>query len=170
MKERIMFLAKFFASALVFFLIWSIIGSWYVMVLAYLSLPILNVMGYQVMISSLDPLVLLFHGGEMNFGTAALTNYNLVAYLALVIATPFTLNRLQKNLILGLPLLFISHLVDLIAHFPLYSHGNIVAYFIVSSSGLLHLVLPFIIWFSLNYELMLPSFRRSKKMYRCPIC
>jgi len=85
----------------------------------------------------------------VNLSGAYLGNFNIVPLFALVIATPkLTVRRRIEMLVIGVPLLFLLHVLDLVAHFPMYFHGSGIAQFVVYSIGVGGVALPFIIWFA----------------------
>jgi hypothetical protein len=53
---------------------------------------------------------------------------------------------------MGIPILFLLHVLDLVAHFPLYSHGSGIAQVIVYPIGVGGVALPFVIWFVFSYK------------------
>ena len=65
-------------------------------------------------------------------GGGHLANFNLVPLVALAIAIPgWRLRERGKMLAIGIPLLFLLHVLDLVAHFPMYFHGSGIAQFVV---------------------------------------
>lgn len=55
-------------------------------------------------------------------------------------------------LAIGVPLLFLLHVLDLVAHFPMYFYGSEFARFVVYSIGVGGVAVPFIIWFVVCYK------------------
>jgi len=85
---------------------------------------------------------------------AYLVNFNLVPLFALAIATPkMPLKSRIEMLAVGIPLIFLLHVFDLVAHFPMYFYDSEIAKFIVYSIGIGDVVLPFIIWFIFSYHI-----------------
>ncbi len=170
MKDRLLFVGKFLVFSLILFSLWIFLGRFYLIFLAYTSIPLLHLMGYMVELLIGDQIVFLYLGAELGITHAELTNYNIIPFIALVLATPIPVRRMGKNILIGIPILFFSHMLDLIAHFPLYYESSILASFLISVSAVLRLLLPFALWFLLSYEYVFKTFRTTKKMYRCPIC
>ena len=72
--------------------------------------------------------------------------------VALAIATPKLAVRLRiEMLAICIPLLFLLHVLDLVAHFPMYFHGSGIAQLVVYSIGVAGVAMPFIIWFIICY-------------------
>lgn len=170
MKEKIKFFGKFFLFSAILFALWVLIGRYYLIFLAQISTPLLHLLGYPVTLIINEEIFFSYLGATMNLTESYLTNYNLVPFLALVFATPFNKWRMGKSLLIGLPIIFIFHLIDIIAHFPLYYDANAIANFITALSAITRLFIPFLIWFALSYDYILQSFRSHKKIYQCPIC
>ena len=83
----------------------------------------------------------------MNLSGAYLVNFNLVPLVALAIATPgWGLRGRGEMLGIGIPLLFLLHVLDLVAHFPMYFYGSEIARMMVYSIGVGGVALPFVIW------------------------
>ena len=88
----------------------------------------------------------------MDFSGAYLANFNLVPLVALAIATPkLAVRRRIEMLAIGIPILFLLHVLDLVAHFPMYFHGSGIAQLVVYSIGVVGVAAPFIIWFALSF-------------------
>jgi hypothetical protein len=139
--EILLFLLGFMLASALF------LGAWY-----YLGPP------YQIAVFAVARVILLLMGytplqiSAVNLSGAFLGNFNLVPLVALAIATPrLVLRKRLEMLGLGLPLLFLLHVVDLVAHFPLYFHGSKLAQVIVYSIGVGGVALPFVIWSVLCY-------------------
>ena len=80
-------------------------------------------------------------------------NFNLVPLVALAIATlGWGLKERGKMLAICLPLLFLLHVLDLVAHFPMYFHGSGIAQFVVYSICVGGVAMPFSIWFIICYK------------------
>ena len=142
-KQIIIFLIEFMAISVVFLCIWYYIGEFYQCVIFFFAKNILIAMGYtQLQISA----VRLSH--------AYLVNFNLVPLFALAIATPkIPLKSRIEMLAVGVPLMFLLHVFDLVAHFPMYFYDSEIAKFIIYSIGIGDIVLPFIIWFIFSYRI-----------------
>ena len=170
MKDKLLFIGKFFLFSAVLFAIWVFIGRYYLIFLAQVSTPIIHLLGYHVTLVVNEQIMFTFLGAEMGLTHSYLTNYNIIPFIALVLATPFNKRRMGKTILIGLPIIFLFHLIDLVAHFPLYYSGSAVANFLISLSAVTIMLIPFLIWFALSYDYVLDSFRMRKKRYRCPIC
>jgi hypothetical protein len=140
-REIILFLLAFLLVSALFLGAWYYIGPYYQIAVFAFARVLLLLMGYT-------PLQI----SAVNLAGAYLGNFNLVPLVALAIATPrLVLRKRLEMLGLGLPLLFLLHVVDLVAHFPLYFHGSTLAQVIVYSIGVGGVALPFVIWFVLCY-------------------
>jgi len=170
MRDKLVFIGKFLLFSTLLFLIWIFLGIYYLLFLAYIATPILHLMGYAVELIVHTDIIFLYHGAELGITNAQLTNYNIIPFVALILATPIPLRKMAHHVIIGIPILFSFHLLNLIAHFPLFFNGNTVASFIISFSAVTRMLLPFLLWFALCYEYVLSSFRSKKKKYRCPLC
>lgn len=170
MKDKLLFIAKFLFFSTVLFVPWMFIGRFYLIFLAQVATPILHLMGYAVELVINDQIMFTYLGAEMWLTHAELTNYNIIPFIALVLATPITFRKMINNLLIGLPIIFIFHLINLLAHFPLYYDANEFANFITSTSAVTQMLIPFMLWFAVSYDYVLSSFRTRKKMYECPFC
>ena len=128
--------------SVLFLSVWYHVGEFYQDAVFFAAKFILLEMGYTtVQISA------------VNLSGAFLANFNLVPLIALAIATPkLAMSGRLELLAIGLPLLFLLHVLDLVAHFPLYFHGSGIAQLIVYSIGVGGVALPFVIWFVLCYD------------------
>jgi hypothetical protein len=93
--------------------------------------------------------------------------------VALAIATPgWGLRERGEMLAIGIPLLFLLHVLDLVAHFPMYFPGSGLAWMVVYSIGVAGVAAPFIIWFCMIYrdlfELLIK--KGEGERYFCPVC
>jgi hypothetical protein len=141
-KLIVLFLLEFMVVSAVFLGLWYYIGESYQSTVFFFAKYILLLMGY-------DPLQI----SAVNLSRAYLGNFNLVPLVALAIATPkLAMKRRIEMLAIGIPLLFLLHVLDLVAHFPLYFHGSEIARVVVYSIGVGGVALPFIIWFILCYQ------------------
>lgn len=170
MKDKFLFIGKFVLFSSLLFLFWVFIGRYYLIFLAHAATPFIHTMGYDVTLVVNEQILFTYLGSEMGLTHSELANYNIIPFIALVLATPITVKKMGKNLLIGLPVIFCFHLLNLIAHFPLYYDGNIFANFIISFSSVTRMLIPFLLWFGLSYDYVLDSFRSMKKMYPCPIC
>jgi hypothetical protein len=146
-NQIMIFLLKFLAVSAVFLVVWYYLGEFYQGVIFSFAKLILITMGYTpVQISA------------VNLSGAYLGNFNLVPLVALAIATPgWRLRDRGKMLVVGVPILFLLHVLDLVAHFPMYFYGSEFAQFVVYSIGVGGVAIPFIIW------VVLALFSKRKK-------
>ena len=142
-NQILVFLLKFLAVSALFLAVWYYIGELYQGVIFFFAKYILLAMGYTpVQISAVD------------LSGAYLGNFNLVPLVALAIATPgWGLRERGEMLVIGIPLLFLLHVLDLVAHFPMYFYGSELARLVVYSVGVGGVAMPFIIWLVLNLSL-----------------
>jgi len=141
-KQILVFLLEFLAVSAVFLGVWYYIGEFYQSAVFFFAKHILLLMGYT-------PLQI----SAVNLSGAYLGNFNLVPLVALAIATPkLAMKRRIEMLAIGLPLLFLLHVLDLVAHFPMYFHGSGIAQLVVYSIGVGGVALPFIIWLAICYN------------------
>jgi hypothetical protein len=141
-REILLFLLFFLLVSALFLAAWYYIGPFYQTVVFAVALVILLLLGYTPQ-----------QVAAVNLAGAYLGNFNLVPLVALAIATPRLAVRKRLEMLgLGLPLLFLLHVVDLVAHFPLYFHGSTLAQVIVYSIGVGSVALPFVIWVVLGYR------------------
>jgi hypothetical protein len=169
-KDKLVFIGKFLLFSTLLFVLWVFIGRYYLIVLASIATPFLHLMGYMVDLVITDQIMFTYLGAEMGLAHAELANYNIIPFIALLLATPLSWRRLFRNLLIGLPVIFLFHLIDLLAHFPLYYNGSVAANFITSVSALTRMLIPFLLWFALCYDFILSSFRKTKRLYQCPFC
>lgn len=170
MRDKFLFVGKFLLFSTLFFILWIGIGWYYLLFLTNIATPILFFMGYPVELITQGEIIFLYMGAEMGLAQAEMTNYNIIPFIALVLATPIPIKKMIRNLGIGIPIIFCFHLINLIAHFPYYFNGDLLASFIISLSAITRLILPFLLWFGLSYDTVLSSFRSKKKIYRCPFC
>ena len=161
-KQILLFMLEFLAVSTVFLAVWFYIGKFYQGAVFFLARHILLAMGYTaVQISAVD------------LSRAYLVNFNLVPLVALAIATPkLAMRKRCKMLAVGVPLLFLLHVLDLVAHFPMYFYGSGFAGMVVYSIGVAGVATPFIIWFCMVYrDLFEPLIKkREEGNYFCPVC
>ena len=140
-KQIIVFLLEFMVISFVFLGVWYYIGAFYQCAVFFFAKHILLLMGYT-------PLQI----SAVNLSGAYLGNFNLVPLVALAIATPkLAVRRRIEMLAIGIPLLFLLHVLDLVAHFPMYFHGSGIAQLVVYSIGVGGVAMPFVIWFVICY-------------------
>lgn len=141
-KQIIIFLLEFMVVSAIFLGVWYYVGEFYQGAVFFFAGHILLAMGYT-------PLQI----SALNLSGAYLGNFNLVPLVALAIATPkLVLRRRIEMLVIGIPILFLLHVLDLVAHFPMYFHGSGIAQFVVYSIGIGGVALPFVIWFVICYN------------------
>lgn len=174
------FVGRFFIVATVTFIPWIWIGKFYILLVAHVSRIPLAIMGYGTEVVS---------GGEMGVGIlcrgkfigladAHLANFNIIPFIALVLASFVSKERKIWMLMVGLTLLFISHVVDLVAHFPAFLASSKPATVVVDSIGIVGASLPFLIWFAFSWQdvfgVRTPAEvevkRKKKRVHECPIC
>ena len=153
-RQIALFLLEFMLVSAVFLGVWYYIGAFYQAVVFFVARYILLLMGYPAaQISGMD------------FSGAYLVNFNLVPLLALAIATPqLTVRRRVEMLAIGIPVLFLLHVLDIVAHLPYfielhYMHRLGFATLIVDSLGVIGLAVVFGIWFVICYQ----AFFREEK-------
>lgn len=144
-REILRFFLAFMLVSALFLGAWYSIGPYYQSAVFGFARVLLLLLGYT-------PLQI----AAVNLSGAYLGNFNLVPLVALAVATPRLMLRRRLELLgLGIPLLFLLHVLDLVAHFSLYFHGSRLAEVIVYSIGVGGVALPFIIWFVLCYATFL---------------
>ena len=161
-KQIIVFLLEFLAVSAVFLAIWYYIGEFYQGAIFFFAKLILLSIGYTPAQIS-----------EVNLSGAYLVNFNLVPLVALAIVTPkLGMQKRCEMLAIGIPLLFLLHVLDLVAHFPMYFYGSGLARMVVYSIGVAGVAAPFIIWFCIGYrDLFEPLIKkREEGGYFCPVC
>ncbi len=163
-KQIIVFLLEFMTVSALFLGVWYYIGEFYQSAIFFFAKLILLAMGYTpVQISA------------VNLSGAYLVNFNLVPLVALAIATPkLAMRKRCEMLAMGIPLLFLLHVLDLVAHFPMYFYGSGFARMVVYSIGVAGVAAPFIIWFCIGYRDLFEPLIIFKKgegeRYFCPVC
>lgn len=169
-RPKTAFIIKFMIFSILFFILWTQIGRYYTMGLSHVSHFVLKGMGYDVTLHHNGEIYFIYRGGLINLENTELVNFNLASFLALILSTPrIHKHRILKSLVWGLPILFVFHVINLIAHFPYYD-GHSWARVIVSFSGITNMALPFILWIALTYDFVLEAFVPKEKAYRCPLC
>lgn len=128
-------------------------------------------MGYDANLFYNGEIYFVCRGAEIGLTNAELVNYNIIPFLALIVATTkMSKWRICRSFAIGLPVLFIFHIINMLAHFPYYYKNSSFAEGIVYSSGIINMGLPFLLWFILCYDYVLKTLMYTKKIYRCPIC
>jgi hypothetical protein len=162
-KQIIVFLLEFMAVSAVFLGVWYYIGAIYQGAIFFFAELILLAMGYT-----------LAQISAVNLSGAYLVNFNLVPLAALAIVTPkLAMRKRCAMLAMGIPLLFFLHVLDLVAHFPMYFYGSGLARMVVYSIGVAGVAAPFIIWFCIGYrDLFEPLIKKrgEGERYFCPVC
>lgn len=147
-KQIMIFLLEFLAVAVVFLAVWYYIGGFYQGAIFFVAKPILLAMGCPPAL-----IMAAFSHLEQAGGYGYLANFNLVPLVALAIATPkLVLRRRIEMLAIGVPVLFLLHVLDLVAHYPMDVHHSEIARLIVYSIGIGGVAIPFIIWFAICYR------------------
>lgn len=142
-KQLINFIGKFLVAATVIFVIWIFVGKYYQAALLAVADFFTRLMGYSPMQRAI-----------MHPENAYLGNFSLVSLLALAAVTPIPLVRRGKMLLIGLPILFAVHVIDVVAYFPAYFHHSEFAVMIVTYAiGICGLLAPFAIWYVFAREL-----------------
>ncbi len=145
-RRILIFLLEFMAVSAVFLAVWYYIGELYQGAIFFFAKHIWLAMGYT-------PLQI----SAVNLSGAYLVNFNLVPLVALAIATPgWGLRERGEMLVIGVPLLFLLHVLDTVAHLPYFyemlmqspGFATLIAY----SIGVGGVAMPFIIWFALFFR------------------
>ncbi len=134
-RPKTRFLVGFLVFSILFFLLWTQVGRYYLIGVAVIAKFFLGFLGYDVVLSLDDPITFLYGGNIIGLEGAELVNFSLVPFLALVFATPrISRRRILVALGVGLSILFFFHVGDLVVHFP-YFQGDPFARAIVSFAG-----------------------------------
>ncbi|HUV02114.1 MAG TPA: hypothetical protein VMW67_01480 [Desulfobacteria bacterium] len=156
-RQIVLFLLEFMLVSAVFLGVWYYIGEFYQAAVFFVARLILLLMGYTpAQISGMD------------FSGAYLVNFNLVPLLALAVATPkLVVRRRLEMLAIGVPILFLLHVLDIVAHLPYfielhYLHRLGFATLVVDSLGVIGLAVVFGIWFVICYQ---EFFRGEKALH-----
>lgn len=163
-KLILLFMLEFLAISAIFLAVWYYIGEFYQGAIFFFAKQILLVMGYtSLQISAL------------NLSGSYLVNFNLVPLVALAIATPkLAMRKRCEMLAVGVPILFLLHVLDLVAYFPMYFYGSEIAQLVVyySSQGVGGVAMPFIIWFCIGYRDLFEPLIKKKvgAQFFCPVC
>lgn len=156
----VFFACRFFLFSALFFAIWIYIGRYYLISVAHISKLFLGFMGYDASLSVNHYIILNSSYGEFDVTGAELINYNIVPFLALVLSTPrINARRVLKAYVIGLPIFFLIHVINLVAHFPYYIHGSSAARVIISSAAVINLGLPLLLWIILCYVYIASFFK-----------
>ena len=145
-KQIILFMLEFLAVSAIFLAVWYYIGEFYQSAIFFAARPILIAIGCPPALITAAFLHLEQTGGYLG-------NFNLVPLVALAIATPkLVLRRRIEMLAIGFPFLFLLHVLDLVAHYPMDVYHSEIARLIVYSMGVGGVAIPFIIWFAICYK------------------
>lgn len=146
-RQIVLFLLGFMLASALFLGVWYYIGEFYQAAVFFVARHILLLMGYtSLQISGMD------------FSGAYLVNFNLVPLIALAVATPkLAVKRRLEMLAIGIPILFLLHVLDIVAHLPHfielhYLHRMGFATLVVDSLGVIGLAVVFGIWFVICYQ------------------
>ncbi|MFQ6072712.1 MAG: archaeosortase/exosortase family protein, partial [Methanosarcinales archaeon] len=151
------FFVRFFVFSTILFLIWLPLSRDYELIMRYASKFILEILGYSVG----DP--------SYNLSNIEPVNFNIIAFIALVLATKTNYKKIKKIkvILIGLPIMSGVHLVFLVSNVLTQLPQSILMQKITITSELINrYVLPFVLWFALIYRDILGI----KKKYTCPIC
>ena len=153
-QRILLFLLEFLIISAVFLAAWYYIGALYQGAVFFFAQLILLAMGYTP-----------WQISAVNLAGAYLVNFNLVPLAVLAIVTPkLAMRKRCVMLTVGVPLLFSLHVLDLVAHFPMYFYGSGFARMVVYSIGVVGVALPFIIWFYVVYgDLFKPVIKKREE-------
>lgn len=174
MKKRYKLLFRFLIFSFVFFIIWIRLGEMYLFLIAYTSNYLLQLMGYNITLAADGIPYFIYRGIRIGMEGSQLGNFNIVPFLALILATP-DINPVKriKMILMGMPVLFSLHVIDFISRFPMYFHQSEAARIIYVSVALGEIAVPFLLWFALSYKDILAQENKIKKHMikrTCPIC
>ena len=174
-RPKTAFIIKFFIFSILFFIIWTQIGRYYVVGISQVSKVILGGMGYDVTLHHNGDTYFMYRNAPVWLTNTELINFNIASFLALILATPrISKQRILKSLAVGIPILFVFHVINLVYQFPyidyLYYDGPAWARVIKTFFGVANMALPFILWIALTYDFILETFIPKEKLYHCPLC
>lgn len=168
-KSIFYFIGRFLLFSLVLFVVWVYVGRYYLMGVAGVSKVVAGLMGYDATLVVDHTIYFVCRGAQIGLTDTELANYNMVPFLALMAATPrMTLRRLGYGLLIGVPIIFLFHIFNLVAHFPYYFAGSTLAESVINAGGIISMGLPFVLWLLLNRSYVSQLFRPQQ--YRCPFC
>jgi len=178
--EFLRFVVRFFIVSTITFIPWIWIGKFYMLLVANVSRIPLAIMGYwtEIITGGETGVGILCRGTFIGFADAHLVNFNIIPFIALVAASFVSKERKIWMLMVGLTLLFISHVVDLAAHFPAFLESSKPATVVVDSIGFVGASLPFLIWFAFSWQDVLgikplaevKAKSKKHRVHECPIC
>ena len=152
------FVAWFLVAATVIFILWVFagVGRCYqaaVVSVAQFFAQCLGYTGWQL--------------SAADFSRTYLGNLNLVPFLALAVVTPIRLSKRGKMFLIGLPILFFIHVINLVAHFPFWFHSSKAAKLMIDYTiGICGMGVPFAVWYVFARELPWLKLRLEKKPKR----
>lgn len=163
------FIGRFLMFSLLLFVIWIYIGKYYLISLAYVSKTLVGVMGYDAVLVINEEIYFLCRGAQIGLTGTELVNYNIVPFLALIAATPHLSRwRLGQSVLIGMPVIFVFHSINLIAHFPYYYNDSGFAEGVINAAGIVAMGLPFVLWLFFYRTYISQVFRPEQ--YHCPLC
>jgi hypothetical protein len=142
-ERLLLFLLEFLAVSALLLALWFYLGTYYQLAVFFVAHQILLLLGYS-------PAQI----AAVKLTDAYLVNFNLVPLVALSIVTPNLIRRRRVELLaFGLPILFLLHVLDTVAHLPYFFELLMqrpgFATLVVNSLGVVGVAAPFIIWFVL---------------------
>jgi len=133
-NQLLLFLIEFLVVSAIFLAGWYYIGRWYQNLVFNFARLVLLAMGYTKL-----------EIGDLS--DAYLVNFNLVPLIALAVVTPkLTLKKRIEILVIGIPVLFFLHVLDIVVRFPMYINHSEFARMVYASIGVAWMAVPFIIW------------------------
>ncbi len=143
-NQILIFLLEFLVVSAVVLVVWYYyLGEYYQSAIFFCARPILLAM-------SCPPALIDISFSHVAQESGYLINFNLVPLVALAIATPNLIPRKRLEMLaIGIPILFLLHILDLVAHFPMDVYGSKLAQMVVYSIGVSEVAVPFIIWFAI---------------------
>lgn len=162
MKIRTLFL-RFIAFSIVIFIIWTLVGKFYLYALAFASKYLLLAMGYKVsLITTGDSPYFIYNGIEIGMKDAHLANFNIVPLISLILAVPdIAFKRKGKMLFIGITSIFLLHLTDFVSHVPAYFDKSRIAELIVAFMAVGEVALPLLIWLALVHRDIFPEVKEK---------
>ena len=169
-RPKTWFILAFIISSIILFFLWIHLGTYYLNSVAFTTKLFLDLLGYQTTLLYTPTPHFIYKDVVVGLEGTDLVNFNIVPFLALIFATPYiSRRRITQAIICGVPLLFLFHVGDLLAHFPYYD-GYSYARVLISIAALMRMALPFLLWFIFCYTLMIPALLSIKTRYPCPLC
>ncbi len=135
-NQLLLFLIEFLGVSALLLAGWYYIGVWYQNLVFYSASVILLAMGYTG-----------WELAALNLSDAYLVNFNLVPLIALALVTPGLIwRRRVEMIVIGIPVLFLLHVLDIVVRFPMYIGHSAFAKLVYASIGVAWIAVPFIIW------------------------